>query len=210
METLSSLPHFLQRYYRRHAHVYDATRWSFLFGRKRLLRLLPQQPGLYAAEVGCGTGYNLKRLARSYPDWRLVGIDMSRHMLDRAFKGLKPYIRRVFLLQKVYGKGQFRLKEPVDIVLFSYSLSMFNPGCEGAIEQAYDDLKPGGHIAVVDFHDTASHWFRRWMGLHHVRMEGHLLPLLEERFEIKTLEVRRAYGGLWRYFLFVGQKRVVS
>jgi len=37
-----------------------------------------------------------------------------------------------------------------------------------------------------------------------------LLPLLEERFEIKTLEVRRAYGGLWRYFLFVGQKRIVS
>jgi S-adenosylmethionine-diacylgycerolhomoserine-N-methlytransferase len=110
----------------------------------------------------------------------------------------------------MYGKGQFRLKEPVDVVLFSYSLSMFNPGCEGAIEQAYDDLKPGGYIAVVDFHDTASNWFRRWMGRHHVRMEGHLLPLLEERFEIKTLEVRRAYGGLWRYFLFVGQKRIVS
>jgi S-adenosylmethionine-diacylgycerolhomoserine-N-methlytransferase len=199
-------PQTMQRYYRWHARIYDATRWAFLFGRRRLLRLLPQKPALRLAEIGCGTGFNLRRLAQQHPDWQLTGIDVSRHMLDRAFQALKPYSQRVFLLEKNYGKGHFRLKEPADVVLFSYALTMFNPGFEGAIEQAYDDLRPGGCIAVVDFHDTPFDWFRRWMGLNHVRMEGHLLPVLEQYFEPKTCQVRRAFGGLWRYVVFVGVK----
>ncbi len=199
-------PQTMQRYYRWHARIYDATRWAFLFGRRRLLRLLPEEPNLRLVEVGCGTGFNLRRLARQHSNWQLVGIDVSQHMLERAFRALKAHSRRVFLIEKNYGKGHFRLKEPADVVLFSYSLTMFNPGFEGAIEQAYDDLRPGGRIAVVDFHDTPFGWFRNWMGLNHVRMEGHLLPVLKQHFDTSTCQIRPAFGGLWRYLLFVGTK----
>lgn len=204
---VASQPETMQRYYRWHARIYDATRWVFLFGRRRLLQLLPQKPALRLAEIGCGTGLNLKRLARQHADWQLVGVDVSNHMLDKAFRALHRYTLRVFLIRKNYGKGADRLKEPADVVLFSYSLTMFNPGFGEAIEQAHDDLKPGGSIAVVDFHDTPFTWFRRWMGINHVRMDGHLLPLLERHFEPQFCEVCSAYGGLWRYFLFVGTKR---
>ncbi|MCS6929010.1 MAG: class I SAM-dependent methyltransferase [Saprospiraceae bacterium] len=205
-EHTPSQPQIIQQYYRWHARIYDATRWCFLFGRRRLLSLLPQRPALRVVEIGCGTGVNLRRLARQHPDWQLTGIDVSRHMLDRAFKALKPYTMRVFLLEKSYGKGHFHLKEKADVILFSYSLTMINPGFEAAIEQAHDDLKPGGCIAVVDFHDTLFSWFRQWMRLNHVRMEGHLLPVLKQHFETERCEIRRAFGGLWRYMIFVGSK----
>ena len=83
---------------------------------------------------------------------------------------------------------------------------MFNPGFAEAIATAHRDLAPGGHIAVVDFHDTRLPLFERWMGVNHVRMNGQLRPLLTAQFEARTDRLQTAYGGVWRYFLFVGRK----
>ena len=197
----------MQHYYRWHAAVYDATRWAFLFGRKAILRHLPQDRQQVLMEIGCGTGYNLRRLAGQRPDWRLMGVDVSPDMLAKASRATQAYSRRIQLFEKAYGDGQFRAPEPPDIVLFSYSLTMFNPGWEAAIEQARADLKPGGRVALVDFHDTDSAGFRWWMARNHVRMDGHLLPALEARFETEFRALQPAWGGLWRYVLYVGRKK---
>jgi S-adenosylmethionine-diacylgycerolhomoserine-N-methlytransferase len=87
--------------------------------------------------------------------------------------------------------------------VFSYALSMFNPGWEQALAAARADLSPGGTLAVVDFHDSPFPAFKRWMGLNHVRLEGHLLPGLEQWFPGGRGTVRQAYGGLWSYFFFL-------
>jgi hypothetical protein len=38
--------------------------------------------------------------------------------------------------------------------VFSYCLSMIDPGWQQALDAALCDLQPGGLLAVVDFHDT--------------------------------------------------------
>ncbi|MGB4876086.1 MAG: class I SAM-dependent methyltransferase, partial [Candidatus Competibacter sp.] len=72
----------LTRYYRWHAPLYDATRWSFLFGRAALIRgiALHRRPRRIL-EVGCGTGANLLRLSRWFPDADITGLDLSADML---------------------------------------------------------------------------------------------------------------------------------
>jgi S-adenosylmethionine-diacylgycerolhomoserine-N-methlytransferase len=75
------------------------------------------------------------------------------------------------------------------------------------LDQAWQDLPAGAYIAVVDFHCSPLRWFRQWMQFNHVRMEKHLLPELEQRFTTNFKTVKSAYGGLWQYFIFVGQKR---
>ena len=58
-----------------------------------------------------------------------------------------------------------------------------------------------GLVAIVDFHDTASLWFAQWMGVNHVRMEGHLTAALKKSgLWGADLAVHPAYGGLWRWF----------
>lgn len=59
-------------------------------------------------------------------------------------------------------------------------------------------------LAVVDFAGSPWSWFRRWMAFNHVRMDAHLLPRLRVLFRPEVAEVRPAYGGVWRYLLFVG------
>jgi S-adenosylmethionine-diacylgycerolhomoserine-N-methlytransferase len=198
----------IRNYYQVHARLYQATRWSFLFGRKTILRLLnlPVFSDKTVLEVGCGTGYNLSRLAKFHLNLRLIGVDISPEMLRIASKRLESHSRRVLFLEKSYETGAWKLPAKPDIILFSYCLTMINPGWEDALQRAYDDLEEGGMIAVVDFHDSPYKSFQRWMGYNHVRMDNHLLPVLRKHFTPIQLEVRHAYGGLWSYFMFVGRK----
>lgn len=207
-ENRTSQPEAMRRFYRCHAVMYDATRWSFLFGRKTLLKELPIADNVQQTllEVGCGTGFNLRFLAKNHPNLRLIGVDVSPDMLARTSKTMSRYSKRLQLFEQPYGDDFPKLSQTPDFALFSYALTMFNPGWEEAIERAWRDLPVGGRIAVVDFHDTRSGAFRWWMSKNHVRMERHLLPFLQSKFRTEFLEIQLAWLGLWRYFLFVGRK----
>ena len=195
----------LRRYYRLHAGIYDLTRWSFLRGREALVRrVVACQAPTRILEVGCGTGKNLGHLASLFPQAQLWGLDLSADMLGVAGKKLRELTHRLTLVQASYDRSV--AGEPFfDLVVFSYALSMFNPGWEEAVEAAGQDLIPGGAMAVVDFHDSNSPIFKHWMSLNHVRLDGHLLPALKSRFPHHEAAIRPAYAGLWSYFLFIGR-----
>lgn len=198
----------MRRYYRWHAIIYNVTRWTFLLGRNRLLDRLPivDTKEQTLLEVGCGTGRNLLRLASKHRRLRLLGVDVSSDMLARASRPSRKYKRRIQLYERPYPTDALDMKRPADFILFSYALSMFNPGWEEAISSAYEDLPAGGRIAVVDFHDTPNTLFKQWMSKNHVRMEAHLIPLLQSKFKTEHLELRPVFGGLWRCCLFIGVK----
>ena len=197
----------LQTYYASHSHIYDATRWSFLFGRSTILELArAAQPGaLRILEVGCGTGRNLVQLARLFPLAQLTGVDLSAAMLDVARRKTATYGSRISLTARCYDAPLGQTGR-YDLVLCSYTLSMFNPGLEAAIAAARADLAPHGHFALVDFHASRWRWFVRWMRVNHVRMDGHLLPLLRANFSAVIEELHPAYGGVWDYCMFLGRK----
>ena len=197
----------VERYYRLHAPVYDVTRWTFLFGRGDILRRVAEQGSAERIlEVGCGTGRNLKELGRLFPHARITGLDLSSSMLERAKKRVAPLGDRVELVRQRYDKP-LHPSARYNLVLFSYSLTMFNPGLESAIDAASLDLAPCGRVAVVDFHDSNWPWFERWVEFNNVRVNGQVRPLLLERFAPLHDEVRSAYGGIWRYLLFLGQRQ---
>lgn len=193
-------------YYQFQSKIYDLTRWSFLFGRNRIVQELPFQPSDHFSllEVGCGTGYNLQRLARRYPNAQLSGMDLSADMLAIARKNTQMYHQRVSLEQAPYGAAP--IASQPDVILFSYALTMINPQWESLIQQAIQDLPAGGYIAVTDFHDSRFDWFKQHMGGHHVRMDGHLLPVLRREFKPILNEVKQAYLGVWEYLVFVGRR----
>lgn len=203
----ASSPRAVEGYYRLHARIYDATRWSFLFGRRTLLDRLPRGfSPQRVLEVGCGTGAVLARIARRFPHAEALGLDCSHDMLAIARRRLAPFGARVQADRRAYGESP-SAGPSFDLVVASYALSMFNPGWEAAIDAAHADLRPGGLIAIVDFHDSPFAWFRRWMSVNHVRLDGHLLPRLASRFEPVLVESPRAYGGAWRFATFIGQRR---
>lgn len=193
----------VKNYYRFHSRIYDATRWSFLFGRETIIDLipdLPTQPRIL--EVGCGTGKNIEMLEYHFPDAEILGIDLSDEMLNVAQNKVtdSPDIR---LQKKKYGTQPLD-EEPFDLILLSYSLTMIGDQLEAVLQHLSQDLNRKGYVAVVDFHTSPFSWFRSWMGVNHVDLSGHLLPLLKKYFSPHKAETHSAYLGLWSYFFFLG------
>ena len=95
-------------------------------------------------------------MAKRYPQARLMGLDASTEMLRSA----QAMVDRAGLTERlplVHGFAEqfdpaaaFGLSEPLDRIVFSYSLSMIPPWRE-AIEHAVASLKPGGPRAYRRF-----------------------------------------------------------
>ncbi|MEI6676157.1 MAG: class I SAM-dependent methyltransferase [Verrucomicrobiota bacterium] len=196
----------LATYYRWHAGMYDLTRWAFLFGRNPLIHKAAYRLVRPARilEIGCGTGNNLVELAQQFPDAQIIGLDLSQDMLDRARVKVQRYGSRMRLMHRAYD-APVAEGSKFDLIVLSYSLSMINPGYDEVLQICKSDLSATGLVAVVDFHESRWGWFRRWMAVNHVRMEGHVLDELRKHFQPCVCEVHRGYGDLWRYMLFIGK-----
>jgi S-adenosylmethionine-diacylgycerolhomoserine-N-methlytransferase len=201
---MSALPaaddsaHALQRYYRLHAGIYDATRWAFLFGRNAMVERVAALGPQRVLEVGCGTGRNLARLARALPAAELIGVDISPAMLDRARTHLAPLGARCQLhaggLPLPNAEGRF------DVVIAAYVLSMVDEGLDALLQQMRAACAPGGRLVIVDFESTRTPGFARWMAVNHVRLEDRIRPRLSQLGVIEHAHGEGAYGGVWRWF----------
>jgi S-adenosylmethionine-diacylgycerolhomoserine-N-methlytransferase len=113
---------------------------------------------------------------------------------------------------------------PVDVVTFSYSLTMI-PNWFQAIDQAYQLLKPGGLIGVVDFYVSRKwpapglrqhKWWQRvfwptWFASDNVFLSPEHVPYLQARFQTVRLEERLGkvpylLGLKAPYYLFLGRR----
>ncbi|MEM1319477.1 MAG: class I SAM-dependent methyltransferase [Bacteroidota bacterium] len=199
----------IKNYYQFQSRIYDTTRWAFLFGRLGILQHIPftAQEVFRLAEIGCGTGFNLDHIARAYPQASLIGVDVSADMLDQAREKLLHFPNTKIFYHQAYDlESQILRATPPDIILFSYALTMINPQWKDLLAKAHQDLPKGGKIMVVDFHNSRLRFFKNHMGNHHVRMDAHVLPELKRLFTTRTARVKKAYMGIWEYFIYVGEK----
>lgn len=195
----------LQSYYQRHAPFYDATRWSFLFGRRSLIYSLPALPSNpRILEVGCGTGWNIKQLEMQYPDAYIIGVDLSAAMLKKARKRLTNS-QNVRVLNHHYGSDALE-SQSFDLILFSYSLTMMGEQIENILQHTMHDLKKNGRIAIVDFHSSPFALFEKWMQKNYVQINGSVLRLSNKYYNPEFCSIQKAYGGLWSYVQFIGKR----
>jgi len=145
----------MDKHYRYQRFVYDSTRTHYLIGRKHLIRRIAPDREQRVLEIGCGTAWNLVRIAKRYPGARVFGVDVSSAMLKTASASLARHGLggRVVLRQgdatnfdpmPAFGEREF------DRIVFSYALSMI-PRWREALEHAARLLAPGGTLHIVDF-----------------------------------------------------------
>jgi S-adenosylmethionine-diacylgycerolhomoserine-N-methlytransferase len=216
----------MENFYSGQAEAYDDFRKRLLKGRQELWNAIDVPAGGTWLDMGGGTGANL-----DYFGDRLAGLskvyvlDLSHSLLDVAKKraaangwtNVETVEADATTFQPATG--------PVDVVTFSYSLTMI-PDWFAAIENGLAMLKPGGVIGVVDFYvarkypstGLARHgWFTRtfwptWFAMDNVFPSPDHVPFLHRHFDPLLFEEHKGkvpYIPFIRmpYYLFVGRKR---
>jgi S-adenosylmethionine-diacylgycerolhomoserine-N-methlytransferase len=188
-KTTSGHAELMDGVYRLQRHVYDVTRKYYLFGRDALIDTLDLAAGARVVEIGCGTGRNLIRIARRYPEARLFGLDASREMLKTAQSsvvraGLEDQMVLAHGYAEALSPTLFGEERPFDRAIFSYSLSMI-PDWNQALRAAAGALSDDGRIHIVDFADfgglgpLGAATLNAWLRLFHVEPRRELIARLE-------------------------------
>lgn len=215
----------LEAFYQHQASGYDEFRRRLLHGREEMMQGLELPTGGTLLDMGGGTGSNLEYLGekRSHLS-RITIVDLCPSLLEtarqriqeRGWENVTTALADVTTYEPEGG--------PVDVVTFSYSLTMI-PDWFRALERAYALLKPGGMIGVVDFyvsrkwsaegfvqHPPWTRWFwPTWFGMDNVFPSPDHLPWLTSHFQTCKLEERRGkvpymLGLKAPYYLFLGKK----
>ena len=211
------------------AHVFqrmaelDATHWWFVARRNILEKVIERDAQLpkdaRILEIGCGTGRNLIILAKKHPKARFFGLDASAAMLKTAqgkadTKNLKNITFKTALAGDFTFDQTFGLNEKFDVCFFSYAVSIIPPWRE-SLENAWQNLKSGGNLYIVDFYDQKDLpvWFQKvlksWLRQFHVKYPEDLVPFLHawERQGAGKLKISPLYR---RYSLIADFHKTTS
>lgn len=198
--------------YKGQRHIYDATRKYYLFGRDTLIEGLDARPGMQVLEVACGTGRNLAKIGKAWPEVELYGLDISAEMLKNAAKALddKAHLGEgdacAFEPDAVFGESA--PQGGFDRIAISYALSMI-PDWQGALAHAAQQIAPGGELHLVDFGDLAgmpgplAGMLHRWLARFHVQTRADLPEVAARVAEDHGLTLTSLRGKLGYFQLHV-------
>ena len=217
----------LEAFYRGQRNAYDDFRKRLLHGRERLMQMLPlPEKGGTLMDMGGGTGSNIEALGKRIQNIDHVEIvDLCESLLEIAKERIESNqwtnVRAVCADATKYTP----ISTP-DAITFSYSLTMI-PDWFTVIDKAYESLKPGGIIGVVDFYVSRkwpdqgmkkhSAWTRgfwpAWFSYDNVFLSPEHLPYLMKKFHPIMIEEWRGTvpyipGMKAPYYLFIGRKLV--
>jgi ubiquinone/menaquinone biosynthesis C-methylase UbiE len=144
-----------QSFYGRWARVYDwlASAPGVASWRDRAADALALAPGDTVVEMGCGTGANVPHLReRVGPSGRVVGIDVTRGMLDRARERPARTGESVHYVQADAARPPIR---EADAVLGTFVAGVFEAPA-AAVDAWCDSVAPGGRVALLNFQRSPS------------------------------------------------------
>ncbi len=106
--------------------------------------------GCRVVDTACGTGVGVIRLARTYPNCAVVGVDGDAHSLDRAAARIAEagVGDRVELLHSPLE--DMVLDEPATVVINNISMHECRD-IDRVVENARAALEPGGWFVISDF-----------------------------------------------------------
>ncbi len=214
----------MERFYASQADDYDAFREKLLPGRAELLADITWPEQATVVDLGGGTGANLEWLPpdarKKIKQWTVV--DLSPSLLAIARRRIKQKQWSHVSLAEA-DACTWQAAEPVDVVLFSYSLTMI-PDWQAALRNASTLLKPGGQIAVVDFTIAANppkpglvsntrfarFFWPKWFAWDGVYLNEDHVPALLQQFTVHSLvqsATRLPYlpGSRVPFYRFIGR-----
>jgi ubiquinone/menaquinone biosynthesis C-methylase UbiE len=147
------------------------------------IALMNLQPGDRVLDLGCGTGWASRRLARVVTAGEIVGLDVADEMLRRAEQTSNEFSNLHF----VWGTAE---SVPFEDDHFSKVLSVESFYYYADQGKALDELRrvmaPGGRLFILINLYTDNHYSLRWV--------SELKVQVQARSEAEYIEMLRQHG----------------
>lgn len=135
---------------------------QFTYFADRLVEFVAPQAGSDVLDVATGTGAILLALSERIGEHgRLVGVDLSPDMLERAAARVRDRSLANVALHLMDAEALELDDESFDYVLSSFGLSSL-PDRPGALQEFRRVLRPGGRIGLLDAFGWYFQHDRRW------------------------------------------------
>jgi demethylmenaquinone methyltransferase/2-methoxy-6-polyprenyl-1,4-benzoquinol methylase len=189
----------LNRFFTKVASQYDKLAATLTLGLdKSLLREAVKESNLgkkhaKVLDVATGTGRVAMAIAKSYPGYNVIGIDLNSDMLSNAIKKSRNIKNVDYLIGDVeslsFESSYF------DIVASAFSLGIFSD-LEKAIKEMHRVLKPKGKIILIDMLKPKDSVLNKLVDLYY---SINVIPALDARLKkdvlayVRSLKVDKDY-----------------
>lgn len=112
-------------------------------------------------EIGCGGGYNIRRLLEASKNAKVIGIDISEESVRKAKKINKTELgKRCEILQG--NVGQMPFKDGQFDFATAFETVFFWPNLPANLHEVFRVIKEGGHFAVINnYGDPNINWEKK-------------------------------------------------
>lgn len=140
----------LARHYDLAARFLEALGFGYDRLRRDAVEALSLEEGDTVVDIGCGTGANFSLLEnRIGPTGRIIGVDLTRSMLDRAENRVNAAGWNNVELIQCAAKDYAFPEHGVDAVVSTFALTL-EPDYDSVIASVAAALRPGGKFAIAD------------------------------------------------------------
>lgn len=126
-------------------------------------------------DVGCGTGWTLRQLARSRPDLSCLGIDLSRRMIETA----KEYAEADRLDQVQFERCDWESPSAREIgihdLIICLSAFHYFGDPAAALTRMRKALRPGGQLLIIEREAGGSMLTSMWGTVHQLLLRDHVM-----------------------------------
>ena len=154
-----------------HAERYESTSTGYW---EALLRAVPIPPDHTILDIGCGTGFSTRELARMVPSGSVLGVDLSAKMLDRA----RSIAEAEGLANAAFEQADAQV-HPFPEAAFDLAVSVFGAmffvDPVAAFTNLRRSLRPDGRLALLAWRDLGDN---EWVAaIRDALAMGRTLPL---------------------------------
>ncbi len=191
------------KFFGKTADTYDTVaRWATLgkdeYWKKQILNQILN--GESFLDLACGTGILTRKIAKKFPNAKIIGIDITKGYLEIAKRNSTSYKNITFLHQDAES---LHLDSKFDWIISSYLPKYCDPKI--LVKNCIDYLNPGGSIIFHDFIYPKNKIVQKIWNTHFVvlRFLGKFFPSWKEAFRelpelIRSSSWLRDYENLMR------------